>query len=133
MKILAEKDSINLSLELPETEIFLTGDEEKLSRALTNLVSNCMRYAENLITVKVSMPQELPILQVTISDDGRGFEDKDLLHLFERFYKGENGNFGLGLTIVKTIIERHNGTIEAKNGPTGGAQFIITLPHIVRE
>ena len=62
-----------------------------------------------------------------ISDDGPGFETSELPNVFERFYKGKKGKFGLGLAISKNVIERHNGKISAGNSESG-ALFIIELP-----
>lgn len=66
-------------------------------------------------------------VQLTISDDGPGFENNELPNIFERFYKGKKGNFGLGLSISKNIIEKLTGTISAGNSKSG-ALFIIELP-----
>jgi len=104
MKILANKENIKISLQLPQNKVFLIGDEEKLSRALTNIISNCLRYAKSKIDIKVDISNLLTDqLVLTISDDGPGFDPEDLKNLFTRFYKGKKGKFGLGLTITKTI------------------------------
>jgi len=68
-------------------------------------------------------------VEITISDDGPGFEAKDLPYIFERFYKGEKGNLGLGLSISKSVIEKHLGKIFAENS-ISGAIFTIELPII---
>lgn len=127
MKGLVEKDNINLTLKIPDTEIFLTGDEEKLSRAITNLISNCIRYAKSNITIEVTTVKHASKnrVELTISDDGLGFEAEDLSNLFTRFYKGKKGKFGLGLAIAKAIIDKHKGDIMATNSPNGGAKFVI--------
>ena len=127
MKGLVEKDNINLTLKIPDTEIFLTGDEEKLSRAITNLISNCIRYAKSNITIEVTTVKHASKnrVELTISDNGLGFEAEDLSNLFTRFYKGKKGKFGLGLAIAKAIIDKHKGDIMATNSPNGGAKFVI--------
>ncbi len=53
------------------------------------------------------------------ADDGAGIASKDLPHIFDRFYKGSNGNHGIGLAIVKSIVEQHQGSIEAQNTEAG--------------
>ncbi|MFA6808623.1 MAG: HAMP domain-containing sensor histidine kinase [Eubacteriales bacterium] len=130
MRVLTEKENIELSLLIPYAEISLSGDEEKLTRAITNIISNCKRYAQSKISVQVNLSKKLPNNQLllTIADDGPGFESEDLANVFTRFYKGKKGKFGLGLAITKTIILKHNGTIVAKNGTDGGALFEIHLP-----
>lgn len=66
-------------------------------------------------------------LRLTISDDGPGIEINELPNVFDRFYKGKKGNYGLGLSISKNIIERFNGKITAGNLEKG-AFFLIELP-----
>jgi signal transduction histidine kinase len=66
---------------------------------------------------------------LAISDDGPGFDKNELPNIFERFYKGKKGNFGLGLSISKNVIERLNGKISAENLQKG-ALFKIELPVI---
>ena len=64
---------------------------------------------------------------IIIADDGIGFKEEKIDNIFERFYKGEGGNYGLGLAITKSIIERHGGNIMAFNNMQGGASFKIDL------
>jgi signal transduction histidine kinase len=103
-------------------------DEEKLIRAITNIINNCIRYASTTIKISSHISDNNKIV-LTIVDDGKGFEAKDLPNIFHRFYKGKKGNYGLGLSISKNIIEKHSGKIYAKNS-SSGALFIIELPII---
>ena len=73
---------------------------------------------------------------IQVKDDGAGFGDIDPNLLFSRFYRADTsrarntGGTGLGLSIVKSIVEAHDGTIEAVNLPEGGANFIVAIPAI---
>ncbi len=122
---IAISDNIKITNKNLRRSTKIYGDEEKLSRSITNVLSNCIRYANNIILVTSEIVNNTIIL--TISDDGPGFESNELPNVFERFYKGRKGKFGLGLSISKSIIEKHNGKISAKNSESG-AQFIIELP-----
>lgn len=126
MRGIALQRNVTISIIEPDEEIVMRGDEEKLSRAITNIVSNCIRYAESKVTIEFSSEDGHQLL-IQISDDGLGCETDDLPYIFERFYKGRKGNFGLGLAISKQVIERHNGTITAQNHPSRGAIFVIEL------
>ncbi|MDF2999893.1 MAG: two-component sensor histidine kinase [Bacillota bacterium] len=126
MRGIALQKNVTISVSEPDEEIIFKGDEEKLSRAITNIVSNCIRYAESKVTIEFSAEDGHQLL-IQISDDGPGCETDDLPYIFERFYKGRKGNFGLGLAISKQVIERHNGTITAQNHPSRGAIFVIEL------
>ena len=103
----------------------VTGDEEKLTRALINVLGNSLRYASKYIDIKLEKKNENII--IIIADDGIGFKEEKINSIFERFYKGEGGNYGLGLAITKSIIERHGGNIMAFNNMQGGASFKIDL------
>lgn len=107
-------------------DVRIIADEEKLARALTNIISNCIRYAVSKVTLDAEVISKNKV-KIRIYDDGPGFDAKDLPYLFERFYKGKKGNFGLGLTISKTVIEKHKGKISASNYDFGGALFLIEL------
>jgi two-component system, OmpR family, sensor histidine kinase CssS len=115
----------NITLSLPQEPVAVTADEEILSCAVMNIVSNCLRYAKTKIDVSLFLREEHAVIRV--QDDGPGILEEDLPHLFERFYKGKGGNFGLGLAIAKSAVQSAGGKIEACNGETG-AIFEITLP-----
>jgi signal transduction histidine kinase len=126
VNLLAQKNKINIISNLSEEITQVYGDEEKLSRAITNIISNCIRYANSVVILELTIIDNIK-LKLIISDDGPGFKDCELPNIFERFYKGTKGNFGLGLSISKNIIEKLNGTISANNSETG-AIFTIELP-----
>jgi len=87
-------------------------DEEKLFRAFANIIGNCIRYANNTVSIVPKIIDRSKI-EIVIRDDGPGIDSNELPNIFERFYKGKKGNVGLGLAISKNIIERHNGKITA--------------------
>ena len=126
MNGIAIKNNIKISKNITDEMAELFADEEKLSRAITNIISNCIRYANTAIAI-TSKVIDNDKIQLTISDDGPGFESNELPNIFERFYKGKKGIFGLGLAISKNVIEKHNGKITAQNSEPG-ALFVIELP-----
>jgi len=126
LSVIAMKNNIEIINNNFYINIGICADEEKLSRAITNIISNCIRYADSVITLTTKIIAN-DKLELTISDDGPGFDPNELANIFERFYKGKKGNFGLGLSISKNVIEKHNGKITAKNSDSG-AIFIIELP-----
>jgi len=90
-----------------------------------NLISNAVRYAQKQIILELKATPNNIVLKV--ADDGPGFEPEQLIHVFERFYKGKNGLTGIGLSIVKSVVEQHKGYATAENG-NPGAILTITLP-----
>jgi len=126
MSLIAAKQGINIKMSLSELDINTTVDEEKMSRAISNILSNCIRYASSSVEIGTELTPD-GYIRVTIADDGPGFNVEELPNIFERFYKGVKGNFGLGLAISKNVIEKHNGRIKACNTGTG-AMFAVELP-----
>lgn len=121
---IAIKEQKKIELILPEISVFVLADDNLLSQAIINIASNCIRYAKE--TVQIHLSQQSGKITIKISDDGNGISENDLPHIFERFYKGENGNLGLGLAIAKSAIEFLGGKIVAYNG-VSGAVFNIEL------
>jgi len=100
---------------------------ELMSRAVDNLISNALRYAASEVSLSVHLRSGY--VGIKVADDGKGISEEALPHIFERFYKGEGGNTGIGLSIVKTIISQHKGSIAVENSGQGqGAVFTIILP-----
>jgi signal transduction histidine kinase len=126
MNGIAIKNNIKISIAELEENMEVYADEEKLSRAITNILNNCIKYADSTVAVTAKLIDNKH-LELIISDDGPGFEHDDLNNIFQRFYKGKKGNFGLGLAISKNVIEKHNGRISAENSPSG-ALFRVKLP-----
>lgn len=118
-------------INIPESgEVTIHADLEWTMEAVINLFKNCMEHTPKGGCVHCSYEQNPLYTQIRIWDTGTGFSKKDLSHLFERFYRGENarGNgIGIGLSLSKAIIESQNGTISAENLPEGGACFEIRL------
>lgn len=90
-----------------------------------NITFNCLRYAKTAANITLMEFNENAGIRV--SDNGDGIPFSDLPHIFERFYKGRGGNFGLGLAIAKSSVEFMSGTVQAYNCEEG-AVFEITLP-----
>jgi signal transduction histidine kinase len=122
---IAIKNHKDIKFSIIAKDIMIKGDEEKLTRAFINILGNCLRYAKK--QVEVILDKEGTKIKILVRDDGNGFESSDLDKVFDRFFKGQGGNYGLGLTITKSIIEKHNGTITAGNNPEGGAYFKIYI------
>ena len=121
---LAAKSEKQLELLLPEYDVMIQTDDVILSQAVINIVSNCMRYARQKVTI--SLEKRGGIVSLIISDDGDGIPQNDIPFIFDRFFKGKNGNFGLGLAIAISAAELLNGRIKAHNQEQG-AVFEISF------
>jgi signal transduction histidine kinase len=111
----------------------MEADATQFQRALSNLISNAIKYTPAGGNVKIEAYESNASLIIEVADSGIGIEAQDLPYIFERFYRAQNAKrfekgTGLGLAIVKRIIELHNGTISASSKAGEGSRFTITLP-----
>ena len=116
---------ITITPDFPETPIMVSCDDTRLRRAVTNILSNGVRYARS--ELRLTCCADKRNVTIRIQDDGDGIAEADLPHIFERFYMGKSGKSGIGLALTKEIIHLHKGTIRARNGDTG-AVFEISIP-----
>ena len=105
-------------------------DPDKLEQVLGNLVENAVRHGSGLVTVQVLPAPEDPTgVEVTVTDEGEGIPEEQMGRVFTRFWRGgRRGGTGLGLYIVRGLVEAHGGGIEVRRAPSGGALFRFTLP-----
>ncbi len=101
-------------------------DPDRAVRCLINILGNGIRYARD--TVQIRLQGEEASTELIISDDGPGFAEGEADRVFDRFYKGEKGGAGIGLTIALTVARHHGWDLEARNSPAGGAEFILRIP-----
>ena len=111
--------------DFPEEPVMLSCDDTRLRRAVTNILSNGVRYARSQL--RLTCRADKRHVTIRIQDDGDGIAEEDLPHIFDRFYMGRSGKSGIGLALTKEIIHLHRGTIRAYNGDTG-AVFEISFP-----
>ena len=121
----AAASGITIAPDFPEEPIMVKCDDTQMRRAVTNILTNGLRYAHSQLCL-TCRPDKRNVI-IRIQDDGDGIAEGDLPHIFERFYMGKSGKSGIGLALTKEIIHLHKGTIRAYNGD-GGAVFEITLP-----
>lgn len=129
----ADRFLLRIQQPLPD----LWADPDKIDQVLSNLLENAVRHGEGTVTIDVQ-PSASPregedgentATSVTVSDEGPGIPEESMNRVFTRFWRGsKRGGTGLGLYIVKGIVEAHGGTITVGRAPGGGAEFRFTLP-----
>jgi PAS domain S-box-containing protein len=124
---------ISIRLELDPTLSPARGDRVQLQQVLLNLALNGMdamqelRTRERTLVFRTAMDRPGGI-RVSVRDSGVGIGGRDVEHMFQPFYTTKAGGMGIGLAIARSIIEAHDGKLEAANNPDGGATFSFTLP-----
>lgn len=111
--------------DFPEEPVMVSCDDTRLRRAVTNILSNGVRYARS--ELRLTCRADKRHVTIRIQDDGDGIAEEDLPRIFDRFYMGKSGKSGIGLALTKEIVHLHKGTIRARNGDTG-AVFEISIP-----
>lgn len=123
-KSIADKNHVAFVYDFAEKPVLLSYNEKHMYRAFYNLISNALQYAKSKVVLSSRIENNKAI--ISVADDGPGISENDLPHIFERFYKGTNGKHGIGLSIVKSVIELHGGSVRASC--TDMTYFIVELP-----
>lgn len=110
------------------SDITLNADPDKLTQILINLLSNALKATGPGGKIMITVSRSGSDVLLEVSDTGEGIQSESLPFIFERFYKTPGDGLGLGLTIVKELVEAHNGTVSAYSKPGEKTTFRITLP-----
>ncbi len=116
------------SLEVICSEETIEADLKWTAEAVGNVIKNCTEHTPDGGKVTVTVAENPLYTEIIVSDTGSGISKKDLPHVFERFYKGENASSqsaGIGLALARTITVSQDGTLTAANGKSGGAEFVF--------
>jgi PAS domain S-box-containing protein len=131
----AQAKGIELHSTLDPLGAQITGDPDRLQQTVWNLVSNAIKFTPKGGRVDVSLSRTDPHVEIVVCDTGKGIDPELLLHVFERFRQGDmsstrrSGGLGLGLALVKHLVELHGGTVEAASaGLNKGATFKVRIP-----
>jgi two-component system phosphate regulon sensor histidine kinase PhoR len=136
---LARERQVSIDIDLPETPVLIAGDREELLRVFENLIENALKYGASGGRVIVSLitaasGEAAPEVRVKVRDFGPGIAPEHLPRLTERFYRVDvgdsraQGGTGLGLSLVKHIVNRHRGRLLIESVPKNGATFTACFP-----
>jgi heavy metal sensor kinase len=127
----AEDSEQHLEVSLPKEPVYLQGDRSKLQRAIANLLDNALKYTPRAGTISLHLAQNDKQVELGIKDTGPGIAKENHLKVFDPFFREDAsrtkpGN-GLGLSYVKTIVEKHQGRISVSTPEEGGTLFVVTF------
>jgi two-component system OmpR family sensor kinase len=132
---LAAQREQTLAYHSADAEVIVNADLQRIKQLLLNLLDNAIKYTELGGRITLDLKAEDDYAIMTVSDTGRGIPTEDLPHIFERFFRRSAKTsdrsatgFGLGLSIVKWIVDSHGGKIETKSQTGKGTEFIVKLP-----
>ncbi len=124
---------VRLDLAVPPGAVRARADPDRVAQVLANLLDNALRHTPAGGRVRVGVERADGVV-LTVADSGPGFPDDVLDRVFERFSRADtarsraSGGSGLGLAVVKALVDLHGGRVEARNADTGGALVAVTLP-----
>ena len=127
VEMMAELKNINIEV-TNQDNIKLVCDAKWQTEAITNILKNCIEHSKENSTIIIDINSNKIYKQIIIRDNGEGIDEKDLPHIFERFYKGKNSSkdsVGIGLALAKTIIEKDNGSIKVDSKKGKQTTFVI--------
>ena len=133
----AEAKKVNLTFDYDSENPTVFGDLVRLQQVFTNLLTNALKFTPEGGNVQLKLASTDGKIVISVKDDGQGISPETLPHIFRQFSQGEQtiardqAGLGLGLSIVKTLVEKHEGTVTAQSEGAGkGATFTVTLPLI---
>ena len=132
----AREKKISLIYDLPNEELFVLGDPQRLSQVFLNLIANAIQHTNSGGKIVVSLGKQQQSALVSVADNGEGIPKEELAFVFDRLYRVEKsrsrdqGGSGLGLSIAKSLIEAHSGKIWVESEEGSGAVFKFSLPLI---
>ncbi|MBR1422789.1 MAG: HAMP domain-containing histidine kinase [Ruminococcus sp.] len=124
----------NITLEINCDDISVNADHDRIAQVVTNLLSNAVKYTENSGHITVTAERDDSSFRLTVRDTGIGITPEDLPHVFERFYRADRsrnrrtGGSGVGLAVVKAIINAHGGSVCVQSEIGKGSVFIAEIP-----
>ena len=131
-QLYAARKKSRVELEAPDLQV--RADPELLAFAIYNLITNGVKYSPKSSTIQVRVEDATSEVHISVTDNGQGIAPGDKEKIFERFYRsqpaenrGEEGT-GIGLSLVKEIVQQHGGTIAVESAPGTGSRFTIAVP-----
>ena len=130
-EIVAEEKQIAIDLDLPES-LVIRADQTRLQQVLANLLDNAIKYSNNGKRISVSARQDEKEAMITVSDQGMGIASSEIGKIWDRLYRGDRSRsrrgLGLGLSLVRAIVEAHGGTVAVESELNKGSTFTIRFP-----
>ncbi|MGM0524111.1 MAG: sensor histidine kinase [Bacillota bacterium] len=125
---------VTMTLQVPDDDVLITIDRDRIIQVLTNVINNALQYTNQGHNVTLTLKQLPAGIYYIIEDEGQGIKEEDLAHLFERFYRGDKsrdrktGGIGIGLSIVKALVDAHGGDVSIESEREKGTKVTIYLP-----
>jgi two-component system sensor histidine kinase KdpD len=133
LSIFSNEKSHPIAVDIPSEAIFVHADSKLIIKVLINLIQNAIKYTPDSTPISMSVKKNRSLVFFEVADLGPGLNDSEKLRIFDRFYSFKSRNqrtrqgLGLGLSICKSIVEAHGGTIRVLDNKPTGCRFVFTL------
>jgi CheY-like chemotaxis protein len=128
-KTMASDKALNMTVNLPDSDVFVKGDARDLITAVSQLIKNAVEHSPPKGRVLINLKTAGMLCKIVVSDSGQGIPNEVRQKIYEPFFSTkENAGAGIGLTIVQSIVARHGGRISFNSNPENGTKFVISLP-----
>jgi signal transduction histidine kinase len=132
-KLGLQSKNLKLDLSIPEEDHIVQGDRKRLHQAFANLMNNAIKYTTDKGRINLGIAQKDDQYIIQIQDTGIGIIPGDQPYIFDKFFRSDEiredyQGSGLGLSIVKSVVERHNGRVWVSSTPGKGTEFTVVLP-----
>lgn len=126
----AQLKNIRMEIELPEKDFIANVDEEALTKVISNLLSNALKYTKD--SIHISLQPETSGFEIKVADNGPGIAKTEKKRIFEAFYQPDHSKSGtgIGLALAKLLTEKHSGRLFLEDNPQPGAVFVIYIPFL---
>jgi signal transduction histidine kinase len=132
MQTLAEQAGVHLSVEVPDADVRVLADRDRIVQVLLSFTDNALKHSPRGATVHLCAQRHGDAVRLEVADEGAGIEPEELTRVFERFYRSDaaraGGGAGLGLAIAKEIVDAHGSSIDVRSAPGAGTTFGFELP-----
>ncbi len=133
MQTLAEQAGVTLSVEVPEDDLRVTADRDRVVQVLLSFTDNALKHSPSGTAIHLYAKREGDAIRLGVADEGPGIEPEEVSRVFERFYRTDaarsgHGGTGLGLAIAKEIVEAHGSSIDVESTLGAGTTFSFALP-----
>lgn len=129
-QLMAGQKNVEVGLDVPQAPLPVMADKEKIAQVFSNLLSNAVKYTDAGGKIGVNVSRQKSAIRVSVSDTGAGIPPDDLPRIFTKFYQAKNSRkgTGIGLALVKALVEGHKGTVGVESELGKGTTFTIELP-----
>lgn len=135
-KLKTDKE-VSFSIHIDREDLTIRADRTHLNNMISNLIDNAIKYSSDNIEIIIDIQKKKNMNIIKVKDNGIGISSERQKHIFDKFYRVSSGNlhnvkgYGLGLFYVKTMTEKHGGTISVKSSPDKGTIFTIQIPDLI--